>query len=65
MVKNPPTKAGEAVQSLIQEDPTCRGATKPMRYNYLACALELGAITEAREPTVCALQREATAMRSL
>ena len=22
------------VQSLVREDPTCRGATKPMRHNY-------------------------------
>ena len=25
---------GTRVQSLIQEDPTCRGATKPVRHNY-------------------------------
>ena len=31
---------GTWVQSLVQEDPTCRGATKPMRHNYWACALE-------------------------
>ena len=28
------------VQSLIQEDPTCCGAMKPMRHNYWACAPE-------------------------
>ena len=28
------------VQSLIQEDPTCRRATKPMCHNCWACALE-------------------------
>ena len=28
------------VRALVQEDPTCRGATKPVRYNYWACALE-------------------------
>ena len=28
------------VQALIWEDPTCRGATKPERHNYWACALE-------------------------
>ena len=28
------------VQALVQEDPTCRGATKPVRQNYWACALE-------------------------
>ena len=25
---------GTRVQSLVQEDPTCRRATKPMRHNY-------------------------------
>ena len=28
------------VWSLVQEDPTCRRATKPMYHNYWACALE-------------------------
>ena len=28
------------VQSLIQEDPTCWGATKPVYLNYRTCALE-------------------------
>ena len=32
---------GTRVQALVREDPTCRGATKPMRHNYRACALEL------------------------
>ena len=31
---------GTRVPSLVQEDPTCCGATKPMCYNYWACALE-------------------------
>ena len=31
---------GTRVQSLVQEHPTCLGATKPMRHNYRACALE-------------------------
>ena len=30
------------VPSLIQEDPTCRRATKPMGHNYWTCALEPG-----------------------
>ena len=34
MVKNPPTNAGDMVRSLVREDPTCCGATKPVRYNY-------------------------------
>ena len=31
---------GTRVRALVREDPTCRGATKPMRHNYWACALE-------------------------
>ncbi len=31
---------GTWVRALVREDPTCRGAAKPMRYNYGACALE-------------------------
>ena len=31
---------GTRVQALAQEDPTCRGATKPVSHNYRACALE-------------------------
>ena len=31
---------GTQVRALVQEDPTCRGATKPVRHNYWACALE-------------------------
>ena len=31
---------GTRVQSLIREDPTCCGATKPVCHNYRACALE-------------------------
>ena len=27
---------GTRVRALVQEDPTCRGATKPMRHNYWA-----------------------------
>ena len=40
VVKNPPANAGTWVQALVREDPTCRGATKPMRHNYRVCALE-------------------------
>ena len=32
---------GTGVRALAREDPTCRGATKPVRHNYWACALEL------------------------
>ena len=31
---------GTRVWTLGREDPTCRGATKPMRHNYWACTLE-------------------------
>ena len=31
---------GTRVQALVQEDPTCRGATKPSCHNYGACALQ-------------------------
>ena len=31
---------GTRVRALVREDPTCHGATKPVRYNYWACALE-------------------------
>ena len=31
---------GTWVRSLVQEDPTCRGATEPVHHNYWACALE-------------------------
>ena len=31
---------GTRVRALVQEDPTCRGAAKPVRHNYWACALE-------------------------
>ena len=31
---------GTRVRALVREDPTCGGATKPVRHNYWACALE-------------------------
>ena len=31
---------GTWVRALIRQDPTCRGATKPVRHNSWACALE-------------------------
>ena len=34
VVKNLPANAGTRVQALVREDPTCRGATKPVRHNY-------------------------------
>ena len=60
---------GTRVRALVREDPTYRGATKPVRHNYWACTLEPRAckpqllspratITEARAPTVHAPQQE-------
>ena len=33
-------RQGTLVRALVQEDPTCHGATKPVCHNYWACALE-------------------------
>ena len=42
VVKNPPANAGDTgVRALVREDPTCRGATKPMHHNYWACKPQL------------------------
>ena len=50
---------GTWVQALVQEDPTCRRATKPVHHNYWARALDPRATTtEARVPRACALQQE-------
>ena len=32
---------GTQVRSLVREDPTCRGATKPVRHNYWGRILQL------------------------
>ena len=34
VVKNLPANAGDTGSSPVPEDPTCCGATKPMRHNY-------------------------------
>ena len=31
---------GTRVRALVLEDPTCRGATKPVSHNHWACALK-------------------------
>ena len=31
---------GTRVRALVREDPTCHGATKPVRHNYWTCTLE-------------------------
>ena len=41
-VENPLPIQGTQVQSLLQEDPTCLRATKPMCHNYWACAPQQG-----------------------
>ena len=38
--KNPPANAGEKGPSLVWEDSTCQGATKPVSHNYWARTLE-------------------------
>ena len=49
------------VQVLVREDPTCRGATKPMRHNYRACALEPASHNYwAREPQILSLRAATT-----
>ena len=56
VVKNPPANAGDTVQSLIWEDPTCSGTTKPVYHNYRASAWSPGAsATEpvCPEPVLC------------
>ena len=67
---------GTQVRSLVWEDPTCRGATKPVRHNYWACALgpashnywartsQLLSLCAATTEAACCTTREATAMRS-
>ena len=50
---------------LVQEDPTCHGATKPVRHNCWACALEPTCHNYWSPCTwsPCSATREATAMR--
>ena len=50
---------GTRVRALVQEDPTCRGASKPVRHNYWACALEPASHNYwARVPRARAPQQE-------
>ena len=46
---------GTLVQSVVQEDPTCRGATKPPGPQLLSPHV---ATTEDPTPTACALQQQ-------
>ena len=52
------------VWALVQEDPTCRRATKPVRHNYWACALQPASHNYWRPCTYspCSATREATAI---
>ena len=57
---------GTRVWSLVQEDPTCCGATKPVHHNYWVCALEHASHNywSLCAQSLCSTTREATAMRS-
>ena len=57
---------GTRVWALVWEDPTCRKATKPLRHDYWACALEPASHNywSPRAESPCSTAREATAMRS-
>ena len=61
VLENPPAKAGDRVQALVREDPTCCGASKPVSHNYWAHVPHL---LKPVHSTARAPQREATAMRS-
>ena len=41
---------GTRVQALVWEDPTCRGATKPMRHNYWAHVSGARALQQEKPP---------------
>ena len=58
---------GTLVRSLVQEDPTCREATKSVCHNYWACALEPTCHSNwSPVPwSLCSVTKEATAMRTL
>ena len=58
---------GTRVWTLVREDPTCCGATKPVRHNYWACVWEPASHNywSPRAYSPCSATREATAMRSL
>ena len=53
---------GTRVQALVREDPTCRGATKPVHHDYWARKPQLlsprATTTEARVPRAHAPQQE-------
>ena len=52
---------GTRVWALVWEDPTCYGATKPVRHSYWACALEPTSHSYwAREPQLLSPRATAT-----
>ena len=55
VVKNPSANEETWVQTLMQEDPTCSGATKPGSCNYWAYVLQL---LKPEHPRTCAQQQE-------
>ena len=56
---------GTQVRAVIWEDPTCRGATKPVCHNYWACALESARRNYwAHVPQVLSLQATTTEARA-
>ena len=55
---------GTRVRALVREDPTCRGATKPVCHNYLVCSLD-PASRNCRSPCAwspCSTAREASSV---
>ena len=57
---------GTQVRSLVQEDSTCRRATKPMRHNYQARApcFTTRAVTAMRSPRSPQLEKACAAMKT-
>ena len=59
VVRNLPATAGSQLRSLVQDDPTGHGATRPVHRNYWACALKLVSHSYwARRPRACAPQQQ-------
>ena len=57
---------GTRVRALVQEDPTCCKATKPVHHNYWACSLEPASHNywSPHTESPCSAMREATAVKS-
>ena len=59
---------GTRIRAMVQEDPTCRGATKPVGHNYWAHAPQLLSLcSRAHEPQLlspCATTTEARKPRA-